>query len=136
MTKDELLICALSISLVFAVTYVIAALIFFGKAGILVAGYNFEPKAPKAKKLHGKIMRRFGVAIFVICLFIHGTVMAFLFGENVLGGVLTGVSVAVSVLILILVNTGRTKEWTREERRLEEEYRKALSEKNEEGKKE
>ena len=44
------------------------------------------------------------------------------------GGPLRGGSVAVLVCVLVSVNTGRMKEWTKEERRLEEEHRRALSE--------
>ena len=49
--------------------------------------------------------------------------MAFVFGENVAGGVLAGVSVIVTVLVLTYVNTGKVKRWTIEERRMEENYR-------------
>ena len=119
----------IAVSLVFGVLYVLSIFIFFGQAGIMVAGYNFEPMAPEAKKLHKKIMRRFGLGIFVVCLFVHGTIVAFLYAGNVAGGVLAAVSVAVLVAVLVAVNTGKMKEWTREERRLEEEHRRALSEK-------
>ena len=54
---------------------------------------------------------------------------AFLYVGNTVGGVLVGVSAAVLVAVLVLVNTGKVKEWTKEERRLEEEHRRALSEK-------
>lgn len=118
----------IAVSLVFGVLYVVCILMFFGQAGIMVAGYNFEPTAPEAKKLHKKIMRRFGLGIFVVCLFVHGTVVAFLYAGNVAGGALAGVSVAVLVCVLVSVNTGRMKEWTEEERRLDEEHRRALSE--------
>ena len=119
----------IAVSLVFGVLYVVCVLMFFGQAGIMVAGYNFEPTAPEAKKLHKRIMRRFGLGIFVVCLFVHGTVVAFLYAGNVAGGVLAGVSVAVLVAVLVMVNTGKMKEWTKEERRLEEEHHRALSEK-------
>ena len=49
--------------------------------------------------------------------------MAFVFGENIAGGVLAGVSVIVIVLVLTYVNTGKVKRWTIEERRIEENYR-------------
>lgn len=133
MEREELLISVLGVSLVFAVVYVIAVFVFFGKAGILVAGYNFEPKAPEAKALHGKIMRRIGVGLFVLSLFIHATILAFLFGENVAGGVLAGVSVAVTACVLVLLNTGKMKRWTREERRLEDEYLLSQTEKRKRG---
>ena len=68
-------------------------------------------------------MRRFGCALLLIFLFLHGTTMAFVFGENVAGGVLAGVSVIVTVLVLTYVNTGKVKRWTIEERRMEENYR-------------
>lgn len=119
----------IAVSLVFGVLYVVCILMFFGHAGIMVAGYNFEPTAPEAKKLHKRIMRRFGLGIFVVCLFAHGTIVAFLYVGNVVGGVLAGVSAAVLVAVLVLVNTGKVKEWTKKERRLEEEHRRALSEK-------
>ena len=118
----------IAVSLVFGVLYVVCILMFFGQAGIMVAGYNFEPTAPEAKKLHKKIMRRFGLGIFVVCLFVHGTIVAFLYAGNVAGGVLAGVSAAVLVAVLVAVNTGKMKEWTEEERRLDEEHRRALSE--------
>ena len=119
----------IAVSLVFGVLYVVCILMFFGRAGIMVAGYNFEPTAPEAKKLHKRIMRRFGLGIFVVCLFAHGTVVAFLYVGNVVGGVLVGVSAAVLVAVLVFANTGKMKEWTKEERRLEEEHRRSLSEK-------
>ena len=49
--------------------------------------------------------------------------MAFVFGENIAGGVLAGVSLIVIVLVLAYVNTGKVKRWTIEERRIEENYR-------------
>ena len=87
----------IAVSLVFGVLYVVCILMFFGQAGIMVAGYNFEPTAPEAKKLHKRIMRRFALGIFVVCLFIHGTIVAFLYAGDVAGGVLAGVSAAVLV---------------------------------------
>ena len=90
----------IAVSLVFGVLYVVCILMFFGQAGIMVAGYNFEPTAPEAKKLHKRIMRRFGLGIFVVCLLMHGTVVAFLYAGNVAGGVLAGVSVAVLVAVI------------------------------------
>ena len=47
---------------------------------------------------------------------------AFLYVGNTVGGVLVGVSAAVLVAVLVFVNTGKMKEWTKEERRLEEDY--------------
>lgn len=123
MGEDVRLYIVLAVSIVFAVLYAVGILIFFGRAGTLVAGYNFEPECPDAKKLHKKIMRRFGCALLLIFLFLHGTTMAFVFGENVAGGVLAGVSVIVTVLVLTYVNTGKVKRWTIEERRMEENYR-------------
>ena len=123
MGEDVRLYIVLAVSIVFAVLYAVGILIFFGRAGTLVAGYNFEPECPDAKKLHKKIMRRFGCALLLIFLFLHGTTMAFVFGENVAGGVLAGVSVIVTVLVLTYVNTGKVKRWTIEERRIEENYR-------------
>ena len=123
MGEDVRLYIVLAVSIVFAVLYAAGILIFFGRAGMLVAGYNFEPECPDAKKLHKKIMRRFGCALLLIFLFLHGTAMAFVFGENVAGGVLAGVSVIVIVLVLAYVNTGKVKRWTIEERRMEENYR-------------
>ena len=123
MGEDVRLYIVLAVSIVFAVLYAAGILIFFGRAGTLVAGYNFEPECPDAKKLHKKIMRRFGCALLLIFLFLHGTTMAFVFGENVAGGVLAGVSVIVTVLVLTYVNTGKVKRWTIEERRMEENYR-------------
>lgn len=123
MGEEIRLYIVLAVSLVFAVLYITGILIFFGHAGTLVAGYNFEPECPEAKKLHKKIMRRFGGALLLIFLFLHGTTMAFVFGENVAGGILAGVSVAVVVLLLIYVNTGKMKRWTAEERETEENYR-------------
>ena len=123
MGEDVRLYIVLAVSIVFAVLYAAGILIFFGRAGMLVAGYNFEPECPDAKKLHKKIMRRFGCALLLIFLFLHGTAMAFVFGENVAGGVLAGVSVIVIVLVLAYVNTGKVKRWTIEERRIEENYR-------------
>ena len=123
MGEDVRLYIVLAVSIVFAVLYAVGILIFFGRAGTLVAGYNFEPECPDAKKLHKKIMRRFGCALLLIFLFLHGTAMAFVFGENIAGGVLAGVSVIVIVLVLAYVNTGKVKRWTIEERRMEENYR-------------
>ena len=123
MGEDVRLYIVLAVSIVFAVLYAAGILIFFGRAGTLVAGYNFEPECPDAKKLHKKIMRRFGCALLLIFLFLHGTAMAFVFGENIAGGVLAGVSVIVTVLVLTYVNTGKVKRWTIEERRMEENYR-------------
>lgn len=123
MGEDVRLYIVLAVSIVFAVLYAVGILIFFGRAGTLVAGYNFEPECPDAKKLHKKIMRRFGCALLLIFLFLHGTTMAFVFGENIAGGVLAGVSVIVIVLVLAYVNTGKVKRWTIEERRMEENYR-------------
>lgn len=123
MGEDVRLYIVLAVSIVFAVLYAVGILIFFGRAGTLVAGYNFEPECPDAKKLHKKIMRRFGCALLLIFLFLHGTAMAFVFGENIAGGVLAGVSVIVTVLVLTYVNTGKVKRWTIEERRMEENYR-------------
>lgn len=123
MGEDVRLYIVLAVSIVFAVLYAAGILIFFGRAGTLVAGYNFEPECPDAKKLHKKIMRRFGCALLLIFLFLHGTAMAFVFGENIAGGVLAGVSVIVTVLVLAYVNTGKVKRWTIEERRIEENYR-------------
>lgn len=123
MGEDVRLYIVLAVSIVFAVLYAVGILIFFGRAGTLVAGYNFEPECPDAKKLHKKIMRRFGCALLLIFLFLHGTTMAFVFGENIAGGVLAGVSVIVTVLVLTYVNTGKVKRWTIEERRMEENYR-------------
>ncbi len=123
MGEDVRLYIVLAVSIVFAVLYAVGILIFFGRAGTLVAGYNFAPECPDAKKLHKKIMRRFGCALLLIFLFLHGTTMAFVFGENVAGGVLAGVSVIVIVLVLTYVNTGKVKRWTIEERRMEENYR-------------
>lgn len=123
MGEDVRLYIVLAVSIVFAVLYAVGILIFFGRAGTLVAGYNFEPECPDAKKLHKKIMRRFGCALLLIFLFLHGTTMAFVFGENIVGGVLAGVSVIVIVLVLTYVNTGKVKRWTIEERRMEENYR-------------
>lgn len=123
MGEDVRLYIVLAVSIVFAVLYAAGILIFFGRAGTLVAGYNFEPECPDAKKLHKKIMRRFGCALLLIFLFLHGTAMAFVFGENIAGGVLAGVSVIVTVLVLAYVNTGKVKRWTIEERRMEENYR-------------
>ena len=123
MGEDVRLYIVLAVSIVFAVLYAVGILIFFGRAGTLVAGYNFEPECPDAKKLHKKIMRRFGCALLLIFLFLHGTTMAFVFGENVAGGVLAGVSVIVTVLVLTYVNTGKVKRWTLEERRMEENCR-------------
>lgn len=123
MGEDVRLYIVLAVSIVFAVLYAAGILFFFGRAGTLVAGYNFEPECPDAKKLHKKIMRRFGCALLLIFLFLHGTTMAFVFGENVAGGVLAGVSVIVIVLVLTYVNTGKVKRWTIEERRMEENYR-------------
>ena len=123
MGEDVRLYIVLAVSIVFAVLYAVGILIFFGRAGTLVAGYNFEPECPDAKKLHKKIMRRFGCALLLIFLFLHGTTMAFVFGENVAGGVLAGVSVIVIVLVLTYVNTGKVKRWTIEDRRREENYR-------------
>ena len=123
MGEDVRLYIVLAVSIVFAVLYAAGILIFFGRAGMLVAGYNFEPECPDAKKLHKKIMRRFGCALLLIFLFLHGTAMAFVFGENIAGGVLAGVSVIVTVLVLAYVNTGKVKRWTIEERRMEENYR-------------
>lgn len=123
MGEDVRLYIVLAVSIVFAVMYAVGILIFFGRAGTLVAGYNFEPECPDAKKLHKKIMRRFGCALLLIFLFLHGTAMAFVFGENIAGGVLAGVSVIVTVLVLAYVNTGKVKRWTIEERRMEENYR-------------
>ena len=123
MGEDIRLYIVLAVSIVFAVLYAVGILIFFGRAGTLVAGYNFEPECPDAKKLHKKIMRRFGCALLLIFLFLHGTAMAFVFGENIAGGVLAGVSVIVTVLVLAYVNTGKVKRWTIEERRMEENYR-------------
>ena len=123
MGEDVRLYIVLAVSIVFAVLYAAGILIFFGRAGTLVAGYNFEPECPDAKKLHKKIMRRFGCALLLIFLFLHGTAMAFVFGENIAGGVLAGVSVIVIVLVLAYVNTGKVKRWTIEERRMEENYR-------------
>ena len=123
MGEDVRLYIVLAVSIVFAVLYAVGILIFFGRAGTLVAGYNFEPECPDAKKLHKKIMRRFGCALLLIFLFLHGTTMAFVFGENVAGGVLAGVSVIVTVLVLTYVNTGKVNRWTIEERRMEENYR-------------
>ena len=54
---------------------------------------------------------------------------AFLYVGNTVGGVLVGVSAAVLVAVLVFANTGKMKEWTKEERRLEEEHRRSLSEK-------
>ena len=122
MGEDVRLYIVLAVSIVFAVLYAVGILIFFGRAGTLVAGYNFEPECPDAKKLHKKIMRRFGCALLLIFLFLHGTAMAFVFGENIAGGVLAGVSVIVTVLVLTYVNTGKVKRWTIEERRIEENY--------------
>ena len=123
MGEDVRLYIVLAVSIVFAVLYAAGILIFFGRAGTLVAGYNFEPACPDAKKLHKKIMRRFGCGLLSIFLFLHGTAMAFVFGENIAGGVLAGVSVIVIVLVLTYVNTGKVKRWTIEERRIEENYR-------------
>lgn len=123
MGEDVRLYIVLAVNIVFAVLYAVGILIFFGRAETLVAGYNFEPECPDAKKLHKKIMRRFGCALLLIFLFLHGTTMAFVFGENVAGGVLAGVSVIVTVLVLTYVNTGKVKRWTIEERRMEENYR-------------
>lgn len=123
MGEDVRLYIVLAVSIVFAVLYAAGILIFFGRAGTLVAGYNFEPECPDAKKLHKKIMRRFGCGLLLIFLFLHGTAMAFVFGENIAGGVLVGVSVIVTVLVLAYVNTGKVKRWTIEERRMEENYR-------------
>lgn len=123
MGEDVRLYIVLAVNIVFAVLYAVGILIFFGRAGTLVAGYNFEPECPDAKKLHKKIMRRFGCALLLIFLFLHGTAMAFVFGENIAGGVLAGVSVIVTVLVLAYVNTGKVKRWTIEERRMEENYR-------------
>lgn len=123
MGEDVRLYIVLAVSIVFAVLYAAGILIFFGRAGTLVAGYNFEPECPGVKKLHKKIMRRFGCALLLIFLFLHGTAMAFVFGENIAGGVLAGVSVIVTVLVLTYVNTGKVKRWTIEERRIEENYR-------------
>ena len=120
MGEDVRLYIVLAVSIVFAVLYAAGILIFFGRAGTLVAGYNFEPECPDAKKLHKKIMRRFGCGLLLIFLFMHGTAMAFVFGENIAGGVLAGVSVI--VLVLTYVNTGKVKRWTIEERRIEENY--------------
>lgn len=123
MGEDVRLYIVLAVSIVFAVLYAVGILIFFGRAGTLVAGYNFEPECPDAKKLHKKIMRRFGCGLLLIFLFLHGTAMVFVFGENIAGGVLAGVSVIVIVLVLTYVNTGKVKRWTIEERRIEENYR-------------
>ena len=123
MEEDVRLYIVLAVSIVFAVLYAVGILIFFGRAGTLVAGYNFEPECPDAKKLHKKIMRRFGCGLLLIFLFMHGTAMSFVFGENIAGGVLAGVSVIVTVLVLTYVNTGKVKRWTIEERRIEENYR-------------
>lgn len=123
MGEDVRLYIVLAVNIVFAVLYAAGILIFFGRAGTLVAGYNFEPECPDAKKLHKKIMHRFGCGLLLIFLFLHGTAMAFVFGENIAGGVLAGVSVIVIVLVLAYVNTGKVKRWTIEERRMEENYR-------------
>ena len=56
----------------------------------------------------------FGV-LYVVCILMF-------FGQ-------AGIMVAVLVAVLVFMNTGKMKEWTKEERRLEEEHRRALSEK-------
>lgn len=130
MEEEIRLYIVLAVSIVFAVSYITGILVFFGHAGTLVAGYNFEPECPEAKKLHKKIMRRFGCALLLIFLFLHGTTMAFVFGENVAGGVLAGLSAAVVILLLTYVNMGKVKRWVEEERRIEEDYRSSTGREN------
>ena len=80
----------IAVSLVFGVLYVVCILMFFGQAGIMVAGYNFEPTAPEAKKLHKRIMRRLGLGVLGVFLVGRGARVGGVYagyGAGVGGGV-------------------------------------------------
>ena len=122
MELNVLLAIVLSATL-FVFVYIIGVLFSFGKCGILIAGYHFEPKGDKAKVYHKYVMRRIGLWFLMLIATVHIGTVCGLLGYNIVSYIFIGVTFAEAIFGLLCFNFNKKiKKAIQMERELSKEF--------------
>jgi len=77
-----------------------------GKGGIMLAGYNTNPKNVKAKKYLAYFLRRFGFFWCMMSIFCGtGAMLLFYMEDKMVGGILVGIGIAFAIIMFAISYT-------------------------------
>ena len=111
-------------SIFFLIFFLLDICIFFGKFGIVIAGYNISNKIENVKKQHKAIMRRVGIALFLMTLCIYIMILMLILGYRIVAYCMIGAFLLSIIIGICLLNTKKMKEYYRIVKDANDEYEK------------
>ena len=92
---------------IFAIPAVICVILLFGAGGGMIAGFHPKPSDHRAVKYWKKVCRAAAVPILLCLALIDASVICFVLGHNLAGGLLIGAGAAEAVIFVLVFNCSK-----------------------------